>query len=135
MSHYVCLYKKINTYEDNLSSFIAKSCPFFYISYFPQFHRCKHTSKLDAIREKLKEGPNLADFVAEDRPKNWDDYEGKLKREKGERDRLRLPPWLKTTIPTGKLYFAFLDNIFGILDTHFANSYNYNFFNCYRKTS
>lgn len=63
--------------------------------------RCKHTSKLDAIREKLREGPGLADFISEDRPANWDDYEGKLKREKGDVERLRLPPWLKTSIPTG----------------------------------
>ncbi|XP_053600256.1 lipoyl synthase, mitochondrial [Plodia interpunctella] len=63
--------------------------------------RGKHTSKLDAIREKIREGPSFADFVSEDRPKDWDDYKGKLKREKGERERLRLPPWLKTTIPTG----------------------------------
>lgn len=67
-----------------------------------QFQRSKHTSKLDAIREKLREGPSLADFVSEDRPKNWEEYEGKLKREKGEAQRLRLPPWLKTSIPTGK---------------------------------
>ncbi|XP_013194642.2 lipoyl synthase, mitochondrial [Amyelois transitella] len=66
--------------------------------------RGKHTSKLDAIREKLREGPGFADFVSEDRPKDWNDYEGKLKREKGERDRLRLPPWLKTTIPTGSKF-------------------------------
>lgn len=68
-----------------------------------KFQICKHTTKLDQIREKLKAGPSLADFVSEDRPKNWDEYEGKLKREKGERERLRLPPWLKTTIPTGSL--------------------------------
>ncbi|KAH9638243.1 hypothetical protein HF086_013681 [Spodoptera exigua] len=66
--------------------------------------RCKHTSKLDAIREKLREGPSFADFVSEDRPKDWEDYEGKLKREKGEAERLRLPPWLKTTIPTGSKF-------------------------------
>ncbi|XP_026326726.1 lipoyl synthase, mitochondrial [Hyposmocoma kahamanoa] len=68
------------------------------------FQRCKHTTKLDQIREKLKAGPSLADFVSEDSPKTWDQYEGKLKREKGERERLRLPPWLKTTIPTGSKF-------------------------------
>ncbi|CAD0198596.1 unnamed protein product [Chrysodeixis includens] len=68
------------------------------------FQRCKHTSKLDAIREKLREGPGLAEFVSEDRPKDWNEYEGKLKREKGEAERLRLPPWLKTTIPTGSKF-------------------------------
>ncbi|KAJ8725280.1 hypothetical protein PYW07_016238 [Mythimna separata] len=65
------------------------------------FQRCKSTSKLDAIRDKLRAGPSLADFVSEDRPKDWEEYEGKLKRKKGEQERLRLPPWLKTTIPTG----------------------------------
>ncbi|XP_059059499.1 lipoyl synthase, mitochondrial [Achroia grisella] len=65
---------------------------------------CRHMSKLDAIREKLREGPSLKDFISDDRPKDWDDYEGKLKREKGERERLRLPPWLKTTIPTGSKF-------------------------------
>ncbi|XP_004927741.2 lipoyl synthase, mitochondrial [Bombyx mori] len=68
------------------------------------FPRYKHSNKLDAIREKLKEGPNLTDFISEDRPKNWDEYQGKLKREKGESERLRLPPWLKTTIPTGSKF-------------------------------
>ncbi|XP_063823780.1 lipoyl synthase, mitochondrial [Ostrinia nubilalis] len=76
--------------------FMVKKC---------DLQRCKHTSsKLDAIREKLKEGPSLAEFVSEDRPKNWEEYEGKLKREKGEQERLRLPPWLKTTIPTGSKF-------------------------------
>lgn len=60
---------------------------------------------------KLRQGPSLADFVSEDRPKNWDDYEGKLKREIGETERLRLPPWLKTTIPTGIFNF-YIANIF-----------------------
>lgn len=32
----------------------------------------------------------------------WSDYDGKLKREAGERERLRLPPWLKREIPMGK---------------------------------
>lgn len=31
----------------------------------------------------------------------WEQYEGKLKREKGEEKRLRLPPWLKKEIPIG----------------------------------
>ncbi|XP_032512213.2 lipoyl synthase 1, mitochondrial [Danaus plexippus] len=69
-----------------------------------EFQRCKHTSKLDQIREKLREGPGLVDFTSEDRPKNWEDYEGKLKRERGQSERLRLPPWLKTTIPTGSKF-------------------------------
>ncbi|XP_063380166.1 lipoyl synthase, mitochondrial isoform X1 [Cydia fagiglandana] len=78
-----------------------KSC---LVSRNPEFQRCKHTAKLEAIREKLREGPGLSDFIAEDRPKDWDEYEGKLKREKGEQERLRLPPWLKTSIPTGSKF-------------------------------
>lgn len=72
-----------------------------------QIQRCAYSSKLDAIREKLREGPGLSDFISEDRPQNWDDYEGKLKRERGQSERLRLPPWLKTSIPTG-VYFSLL---------------------------
>ncbi|XP_045763173.1 lipoyl synthase, mitochondrial [Maniola jurtina] len=71
-----------------------------------ELQRCAYSSKLDAIREKLREGPGLSDFVSEDRPKTWDDYEGKLKRERGESERLRLPPWLKTSIPTGSKFSA-----------------------------
>lgn len=37
-----------------------------------------------------------------DESEDWSGYEGKLKREKGENERLRLPPWLKTKIPTGE---------------------------------
>ncbi|KAL0839933.1 hypothetical protein ABMA28_016549 [Loxostege sticticalis] len=84
---------------------LRNNARFCFLAKKSDLHRCKHTSsKLDAIREKLKEGPSLADFVSEDRPKNWDDYEGKLKRQKGEQERLRLPPWLKTTIPTGSKF-------------------------------
>ncbi|CAG5005836.1 unnamed protein product [Parnassius apollo] len=76
--------------------------------------RRKHTSKLDIIREKLREGPGLADFISEDIPANWDDYEGKLKREKGEVERLRLPPWLKTSIPTGSKFNALKEQLRGL---------------------
>ncbi|CAB3235650.1 unnamed protein product [Arctia plantaginis] len=78
------------------------------------FQRSKHTSKLDTIREKLREGPSLADFVSDDRPKNWDEYEGKLKREKGEAQRLRLPPWLKTSIPTGSKFSELKQQLRGL---------------------
>lgn len=73
----------------------------------PQNINCRrkqHTSKLDSIREKIRQGPSFADFISEDRPKDWKDYEGKLKREKGDRNYLRLPPWLKTTIPVGSKF-------------------------------
>lgn len=63
--------------------------------------RCKHT--LEQIKERLASGPNFQDFIQnpELSSEEWRDYEGKLKREKGESERLRLPPWLKTKIPTG----------------------------------
>lgn len=78
------------------------------------FRRCKHTTKLDAIREKLRDGPSLADFVSEDRPKDWNEYEGKLKRQKGEVERLRLPPWLKTSIPTGSKFSELKQQLRGL---------------------
>ncbi|XP_017841222.2 lipoyl synthase, mitochondrial [Drosophila busckii] len=64
------------------------------------------TEKLEEIRERLSKGPNFQDFVQN--PENvkdeWEDYDGKLRRAKGETEQLRLPPWLKTTIPMGKNY-------------------------------
>jgi lipoic acid synthetase len=79
--------------------------------------RCKHTSpeeikhKLSAeVRHRLAKGPGLQDFLS-DAPKNWDDYNGKLKREKGESERLRLPPWLKTNIPTGSNFARIRDQL------------------------
>ncbi|XP_016970048.1 lipoyl synthase, mitochondrial [Drosophila rhopaloa] len=65
-----------------------------------------NAEKLDEIRERLAKGPNFQDFVQnpEYSKNEWENYEGKLRREKGEEQRLRLPPWLKTTIPVGKNY-------------------------------
>lgn len=51
--------------------------------------------------EKLADGPQFEDFLTDDKIK---EYDGKLKLEKGESGRLRLPPWLKTEIPMGKSY-------------------------------
>uniref|UniRef100_T1GG96 Radical SAM core domain-containing protein n=1 Tax=Megaselia scalaris TaxID=36166 RepID=T1GG96_MEGSC len=77
--------------------------------------RCQHTSakKLEEIRERLSQGPGFQDFVQnpEYNKEDWKEYEGKLKREKGENDRLRLPPWLKTTIPTGKNFSKIKDQL------------------------
>lgn len=60
------------------------------------------------IKEKIANGPGLKDFIrgAEDEEltKDWSAYRGKLFREKNESERLKLPPWLKTDIPTGKNY-------------------------------
>ncbi|XP_043651120.1 lipoyl synthase 1, mitochondrial [Drosophila teissieri] len=65
-----------------------------------------NAEKLEEIRERLAKGPNFQDFVQnpENSRSEWENYEGKLRREKGEEQRLRLPPWLKTTIPVGKNY-------------------------------
>ncbi|CAH0721400.1 unnamed protein product, partial [Brenthis ino] len=82
-----------------------------YIVQCYEIQRCAFSSKLDTIREKLREGPGLSDFISEDRPKDWNDYEGKLKREKGETERLRLPPWLKTSIPTGSKFSALKEQL------------------------
>lgn len=48
----------------------------------------------------MTNGPQFEDFLKNDIKK----YDGKLKLEKGETTRLRLPPWLKTQIPMGKNY-------------------------------
>lgn len=50
--------------------------------------------------EKLKNGPQLDEFLSN----RVVGYNGKLKLDKGEKTRLRLPPWLKTEIPMGKNY-------------------------------
>lgn len=71
-----------------------------------QCRRFQHTSNksLEEIRERLSSGPSFQDFVQNPDGSNeeWGEYEGKLKREKGENERLRLPPWLKTEIPIGE---------------------------------
>ncbi|TDG42083.1 hypothetical protein AWZ03_011485 [Drosophila navojoa] len=62
--------------------------------------------KLEEIRERLSKGPNFQDFIqnSDGVKEDWENYDGKLRREKGETQQLRLPPWLKTTIPMGKNY-------------------------------
>ncbi|XP_018579441.1 lipoyl synthase, mitochondrial [Anoplophora glabripennis] len=70
----------------------------------------RHKSNIESLKERIASGPSLQDFindpnpVLKDDPETWKEYDGKLKREKGEDQRLRLPPWLKRTIPTGKNY-------------------------------
>lgn len=61
---------------------------------------------LEKIRQKLENGPNFQDFIQNSENSKKDlhgisNYDGKLKKEKNENTRLRLPPWLKTTIPIG----------------------------------
>ncbi|KAL7734493.1 hypothetical protein ACLKA6_010812 [Drosophila palustris] len=60
--------------------------------------------KLEEIRDRLSKGPNFQDFVqnSDNSKEDWENYDGKLRREKGDNQYLRLPPWLKTTIPVGK---------------------------------
>lgn len=72
--------------------------------------RFKHSSAaLEKIRERLENGPNFQDFVQnpnQSRDELAQEFDGKLKKEKGDKDRLRLPPWLKTKIPIGELDFV-----------------------------
>ncbi|OQV25569.1 Lipoyl synthase, mitochondrial [Hypsibius exemplaris] len=65
-------------------------------------------SALVDLKERMSNGPRLGDFISGDIPPAplpaSLSYTGKLKREEGEDERLRLPPWLKTKIPGGKNY-------------------------------
>lgn len=73
----------------------------------------KASSKLG---ENIAEGPDLSDFIAGVVPRNetWKTYEGQLKLEKGEKGRLRLPPWLKTKIPVGKNFAKLKEDLRGL---------------------
>lgn len=74
----------------------------------------KHTKPaLETIRERLLEGPGFQDFVQNPRynQDQWTEYDGKLRREKHEKERLRLPPWLKTQIPMGKNFSKIKDQL------------------------
>ncbi|XP_006616172.1 lipoyl synthase, mitochondrial isoform X1 [Apis dorsata] len=65
------------------------------------FHSTQlHYIKKKIFSQKLKDGPDLEHFIAD----TYKQYDGKLKLEKGDKSRLRLPPWLKTEIPIGKSY-------------------------------
>lgn len=64
----------------------------------------RHSRMSGEQRQKLSSGPDLTDFisgnvVAEDTQQS---YKGQLKKEG--KERLRLPPWLKTEIPIGRNY-------------------------------
>lgn len=58
---------------------------------------------MQKIRERLASGPSFQEFVqnSDATSEEWAEYDGQLKREKGEEKRLRLPPWLKKEIPIG----------------------------------
>jgi lipoic acid synthetase len=64
----------------------------------------------------LSGGPELGDFIAGVVPRNstWKNYEGQLQMAKGEKGRLRLPPWLKTEIPIGKNFSKIKDDLRGL---------------------
>ena len=64
----------------------------------------------------LSDGPDLGDFIAGVVPRDakWSDYEGKLKMQKGEKGRLRLPPWLKTHIPVGGNFAKLKEDLRGL---------------------
>lgn len=62
-----------------------------------------NTKALEKIRDRLENGPSFQEFVQDSDGirGDWEAYGGKLKREKGDDKRLRLPPWLKKEIPIG----------------------------------
>ena len=70
----------------------------------------------DVRKPDLSDGPDLSDFIAGVVPRdsNWQTYEGRLKLDKGEGGRLRLPPWLKTKIPVGKNFSRLKDDLRGL---------------------
>jgi lipoyl synthase len=82
--------------------------------------RGRHTSSkaLEQIRERLASGPSFQDFVQNDNDDKNDiheiNYDKKLKREKGENERLRLPPWLKTKIPVGENFSRIKEQLRGL---------------------
>ncbi|XP_043205111.1 lipoyl synthase, mitochondrial-like [Amphibalanus amphitrite] len=61
-------------------------------------------------------GPGLEEFLSGEVPagSTWSSYSGQLRRQPGERGRLRLPPWLKTEIPIGKNYTKLKDTLRGL---------------------
>jgi len=71
---------------------------------------------VDKLRAELDTGPDLGDFIGGVVPRNkeeWEQYEGKLTLDKGEK-RLRLPPWLKTEIPMGKNFSKLKKDLRGL---------------------
>ncbi|XP_044728714.1 lipoyl synthase, mitochondrial [Chrysoperla carnea] len=72
---------------------------------------------VEKIRDRLANGPSFEDFVTKSTTEingEWKNYDGKLRRDKGENTRLRLPPWLKTTIPTGKNFHKIKEQLRGL---------------------
>ncbi|UXI21454.1 hypothetical protein NH340_JMT07397 [Sarcoptes scabiei] len=66
----------------------------------------KNKTPIESFRNKLEDGPNFQDFIGGVVPRSQFDstqYDGKLKLDDNH-ERLRLPPWLKRTIPVGPNY-------------------------------
>ena len=61
---------------------------------------------------KIKD--NIHEYLYYKRNETWKTYEGQLKLDKGEKGRLRLPPWLKTKIPVGKNFAKLKDDLRGL---------------------
>lgn len=73
--------------------------------------RCKYTLP-EELQQKIANGPGFEHFIEDSEPEqDWSTYDGKLRREKGESQRLRLPPWLKTNIPTGTNFSKIKDQL------------------------
>lgn len=70
---------------------------------FQTGNQCLNCTKVtrEDFSEKLSNGPQLENFLSDEPVIK---YEGKLKLEKGDNTRLRLPPWLKREIPMGENY-------------------------------
>ncbi|KAK7081815.1 hypothetical protein SK128_017790, partial [Halocaridina rubra] len=79
-------------------------------------HHLRSSSTLQDKKKKIAEGPSLGDFISGEVTKDtsWSDYQGKLKREAGDRQRLRLPPWLKREIPMGKNFSKIKEDLRGL---------------------
>jgi len=68
--------------------------------------RCQRlsTQRLFVRNSSVFNGPDFDDFLQGNvKEASWADYQGKLKREVGDK-RLKLPPWLKVQIPRGSSF-------------------------------
>lgn len=56
------------------------------------FSAINDDTNIDKLRDQLKDGPELSDFIGGvvKRDQKWSDYSGKLKRDKGESERLAI---------------------------------------------
>ncbi|XP_076031539.1 lipoyl synthase, mitochondrial isoform X2 [Oratosquilla oratoria] len=77
---------------------------------------CHGSILSEGKKKKIAEGPSLGDFISGEvtGETSWAEYSGKLKREPHERERLRLPPWLKREIPVGKNFHKLKNDLRGL---------------------